>query len=59
MGVIVVGVDSDSGVRGVVQKVARSIPTQSVLENDTEPPTSPDVQVGTLDSSLRQHCVNG
>src|SRR4029434_8538797 len=31
---------------------------QSVLEQDTEPSTTPAVQVGTLHSSLRHRCVN-
>ena len=52
--VLLLAGDSGSGGRGVVQQSS-----PSVLEQDTEPPTAPDAQVGTLDSSLRHRCVNG
>ena len=51
-------VDSGSGGRSR-SAIGKLLVCQSVLEQDTEPPTTPGVQAGTLDSSLCHRFVNG
>ena len=61
------GGDSGSGGKGVVQQSEGCYldpecvlaKCRSVLEQDTEPPTTPDVQVDSLDSRLSYRCMYG